>query len=80
MCYASSALTPPTAATPHPALRATCLACGLGQVAALTAHRAVIHYRNLRFATLEGKAYYAPACGEPFPRREARKKRTFTDI
>ncbi|MBQ9558204.1 MAG: hypothetical protein IJU94_06335, partial [Clostridia bacterium] len=28
------------------------LACGLGQVAALTAHRAVIHYRALRFATL----------------------------
>ena len=27
------------------------LACGLGQVAALTAHRAVIHYRALRFAT-----------------------------
>jgi len=24
----------------------------LGQVAALTAHRAVIHYRSLRFATL----------------------------
>ena len=42
--------------TPHSALRATCLACGLGQVAALTAHRAVIHYRNLRFATLKGKA------------------------
>ncbi len=28
------------------------LACGLGQVAALTVHRAVIHYRALRFATL----------------------------
>ena len=36
---------------------ATCLACGLGQVAALTAHRAVIHYRALRFATLKGKAW-----------------------
>ena len=35
---------------------ATRLSCGLGQVAALTAHRAVIHCRALRFATLKGKA------------------------
>ena len=48
------------AATPHPALRATCLACGLGQVAALTAHWAVIHYRALRPATLKGKASPRP--------------------
>ncbi len=33
----------------------SCLACGLGQVAALTVHRTVIHYRALRFATLKGK-------------------------
>ena len=31
------------------------LACGLGQVAALTVRRTVIHYRALRFATLKGK-------------------------
>ena len=35
---------------------ATCLACGLGQVAALTVRRTVIHYRALRFAALKGKA------------------------
>ncbi|MBQ9557393.1 MAG: hypothetical protein IJU94_02180 [Clostridia bacterium] len=38
------------------ALLAACLACGRGQVAALTARRAVIHYRALRFAALKGKA------------------------
>ena len=31
------------------------LACGLGQVAALTVHRTVIHYRDLRFATPPGE-------------------------
>ena len=34
----------------------TCLACGLGHAAALTAHRAVIHYRVGAFGTPEGKA------------------------
>ena len=33
----------------------SCLVCGLGQNAALTVHRTVIHYRVPRFATSEGK-------------------------
>ena len=51
---------------PHRPLRGTCLACGsgarasrdpwLGHAAALTAHRAVIHYRVGAFGTPEGKA------------------------
>ena len=36
----------------------SCLACWLGQNAALTVHRTVIHYRVPRFATSKGKAWF----------------------
>jgi len=36
----------------------------LGQVAALTAHRAVIHYRSLRFATLPHRKRYGFAANQ----------------
>ena len=42
----------------------TCLACGLGHAAALTAHRAVIHYRVGAFGTPEGKAGSARFIGD----------------